>query len=78
MKMRLLRSRRATVLLMVVSLLALLFVIVTGFLSLARVDRGMVVDLQHAGQTDAVIEDIDALAMSLIKDQLLDDAGLPR
>jgi hypothetical protein len=75
MKMKSQRPRRATILLMVVSLLALLFVIVTGFLALARVDRGVVVDLRRADLSDAIAEDTNALAMSLIRDQLVDDTG---
>jgi len=60
---------------MVVSLLALLFVIVTGFLSLARVDRGMVVDLRRAELTDAIVDDTNARVIALIKDQLVNEAG---
>lgn len=69
------RSRRATILLMVVSLLALLFVIITGFLSLARVDREMVIDLHRAELADAIAEDTNAWALALIKDQLKNGSG---
>jgi hypothetical protein len=68
-------SRRATILILVVSLLALLFVIVTGFLSLARVDRQMLGDVRQADLTDAILEDTDDWVESLIVDQLAGDTG---
>lgn len=68
-------SRRATILILVVSLLALLFVIVTGFLSLARVDRQMLGDVRQADLTDAILEDTDDWVQSLIVDQLAGDTG---
>jgi hypothetical protein len=67
--------RRATVLLLVVSLLALLFVIVTGFLSLARNGSRLSEDVSRSDVIDAIVEDMDAWAISLVKDQIVDDAG---
>ena len=69
------RPRRATVLLMVVALLALLFVLVTGFLSLARVDRQTVEDLEQADVTDAIVADIADLALEQIRSQLVGEDG---
>lgn len=67
--------RRATILLMVVSLLALLFVIVTGFLSLARVDRGLTIEVQQAELADTVVQDTADWVIDLLADQLIDDKG---
>ena len=60
---------------MVVSLLALLFVIVTGFLSLARVDRSVASELRRADLAESIAEDTTDWATALIKDQVLDNTG---
>ncbi len=60
---------------MVVSLLALLFVVVTGFLNVARSNRAMVVDAGQTDLIDAVVDDMDDWAISLIKEQIVDSAG---
>ncbi len=67
--------RRATVLLLVVSLLALLFVIVTGFLNLARTNRGMVADIQRSNLAEAISEDMADWGTSLIKEQVVNASG---
>ena len=69
------RKRRATILLMVVSLLALLFVIVTGFLSLARNNRGITEEVAKSDLIDSIAEDVTEMAVALIKDQLVDASG---
>jgi len=60
---------------MVVSLLALLFVVVTGFLSVARSNRAMVVDVGQSDLIDAVVDDMDDWAIALIKEQIVDASG---
>jgi hypothetical protein len=67
--------RRATILLLVVSLLALLFVIVTGFLSLSRNTSRLGEDISRSDLIDAIVEDMDDWAVSLVKEQIVDDAG---
>lgn len=67
--------QRATVLIMVVSLLALLFVIVTGFINLARVDRQNQVQVRSSDRADRVLDDIVSLASGLIGAQLRDGDG---
>ncbi|MFN0134708.1 MAG: hypothetical protein ACKVS9_01155 [Phycisphaerae bacterium] len=49
------RKRRATILLLVVSILALLFVIVTGFLSVARNTRQLVVEAERGATVDSIL-----------------------
>ena len=61
------RSRRATILLLVVSLLALLFVIVTGFLNLSRVNQAVVSTIAEADVTGAISDEMNSWAASLIK-----------
>ncbi|MBI5865789.1 MAG: hypothetical protein HZB38_15055 [Planctomycetes bacterium] len=50
------RQRRATVLLIVVSLLALLFVIITGFLTLSRNERITLQEFKRGEATDSILE----------------------
>ncbi len=60
---------------MVVSLLALLFVIVTGFLSLARNESQLSRIISGSDLIDAVVDDMDSWAISLIKEQIVDSQG---
>ena len=69
------KKRRATVLLLVVTLLALLFVIVTSFLSLARTNRALTNDVRKADLTKNIVEGMNKLSLSLIKDQIVDNNG---
>lgn len=69
-------SRRATILLMVVGLLAMLFVIVTAFLSLARFERGAIRDVKAGGQTDGAITNTHTLIADLLANQLRDKDGV--
>ena len=68
-------ARRGTILLMVVTLLALLFVIVTGFLSVARNDRGTVIQVLDGDVAGTIVRDTTDLAVGLIGRQLVDSAG---
>lgn len=60
-------SRRATILLMVVGMLSMLFVIVTAFLTLARVDRNKTRDIVRTTEQDTAIVSVQ----SAILDQLV-------
>ena len=64
--------RRATILLMVVSLLALLFVIVTGYLSLARFERQTFGTLHRGADVDRVVASANELIRSRMREQWLD------
>jgi hypothetical protein len=66
--------RRGTVLLMVVSLLALLFVIVTGFLAVVRFDAQIVEDIARGDQTEGLLDSVDDMAIGLIGDSWRDPA----
>ncbi len=66
------RKRRATILLMVVSVLALLFVIVTGFLSLARFDRVAFEDVRAGRDGEAALRAVNDLVLSMLREQWLD------
>src|SRR5262245_27735336 len=71
----LLSRRRATVLLMVVSLLALLFVIITGFLSLSRTARSTVDQFRRGDRIDAFVSEINKLIQELAIRDITDDQG---
>lgn len=68
-------KRRATVLLLVVTLLALLFVIVTGYLSLARTNRAVTTEIQKSNLTDNLVKNMSDWGVSLIKEQIVGDTG---
>ena len=68
-------DRRATILLMVVTLLALLFVIVTGFLSVARNDRGNVKQVLEGDVAGTIVKDTIDLTTDLVSKQLVDSDG---
>lgn len=68
-------KRRATVLLLVVTLLALLFVIVTGYLSLARTNRAVTNEIQKSNLTDNLVKNMSDWGVSLIKEQIVGDTG---
>lgn len=67
--------RRATVLIMVVSLLALLFVIVTGFLTQSRYNQQVLQTSRIADLPNDVLDATNQLAISLIREQLIDANG---
>lgn len=67
--------RRATILLMVVSLLALLFIIVTGFLSLARTERNTLQDVRAGDTTDTILDNARDSMLDLAAAQV-DGAGV--
>lgn len=65
------RKRRATILLLVVSILALLFVIVTGFLSVARNGRQIVNDSRRGANVETIVEQTKKIVMSQLGEQML-------
>lgn len=67
--------RRATILLMVVSLLALLFVIVTGYLSLSLYERQTFQRVQRGNVVDRALDSIERLVLSKIGQSLKGSAG---
>ncbi len=66
--------RRGTVLLMVVSLLAMLFVIVTGFLAIARFDDQTAQDLQKGSDKDIVVTSVNEAIVGAVVGSM-EDAG---
>ncbi len=67
--------RRATIMIMVVSLLALLFVIVTGFLGLARSNRLIFNELRRNTVSEQMLASTREMALSFALDQLRDANG---
>lgn len=67
--------RRATVLIMVVSLLALLFVIVTGFINVARVDRELQIEVRSGDASDRVTNAVVDRLIDLVGSQLVTEQG---
>jgi hypothetical protein len=59
--------RRATILLMVVSILALLFILVSGYLTLARSERTTVAMVQRGAETDEIIKSINNVVISQMR-----------
>lgn len=64
------RRKRATILLMVVSILALLVVIVIGFLSLARSERATQQDTRRGNLADQAVENANSLLSDRIAGQI--------
>lgn len=60
---------------MVVTLLALLFVIVSGYLTLARFDRQTLIIAQQGNTTDEIVNGVNHLVLSLVREQWLDSEG---
>lgn len=60
---------------MVVGLLAMLFVIVSAYITLARVERVMQRDLRAGGRIDQMLSGIHDLTASLVRQQLADSGG---
>lgn len=69
------RRKRATVLFLVVTLLALLFVIVTGFLNVARSGRVQMQQRQTADNRDAAIDAIIQSVKTELANQFVDARG---
>jgi len=65
------RKRRATILLLVVSILALLFVLVTGFLSVARNGRQIVNDARRGANVETIVAQTQQLVMNALGEQML-------
>ncbi|MGE3182640.1 MAG: hypothetical protein AB7N71_13490, partial [Phycisphaerae bacterium] len=68
-------QRRATILLMVVGLLAMLFIIVSAFITLARFDRLTLVQTEKRDQIDRVVESVTKTVLGGLTDQLSDGNG---
>ena len=60
---------------MVVTLLALLFVIVSGYLTLARFDRQTLIIAQQGNTADEIVDGVNNLVLSLVREQWADDNG---
>lgn len=71
------QSRRATVLLMVVSVLALLFVVIITFITITRSDRATIRDLQKSNVLDAVVEYHRNRALELMVQDIRGADGRP-
>src|SRR5262245_51667663 len=67
--------KRATILLMVVSLLALLFVIITGFLALSRSERQTADYFRRGELINSMIDDVQAQVQRLALADITDDKG---
>lgn len=61
---------------MVVSLLALLFVIVVGFLNLARFERLSFQDVQRGNEIERVVDAVNQLVLSEMRNQWTDPNGM--
>lgn len=68
-------AKRATITLMVVGLLAMLFVIVSAYITLARHDHASRVQLKRAQNLDGAIDSINDLLRSLMVQQFVDADG---
>lgn len=69
------RKRRATILLMVVGMLAMLFIIVSAYITLSRFDRVTIARFERAQTVENVVDSINALALSMMRQQLADAGG---
>lgn len=65
------RKRRATILLLVVSILALLFVIVTGFLSVARNTRQLVVEAERGDTINRIVDSVKDAVLTELGNQIV-------
>lgn len=68
-------KRRATILLMVVGLLAMLFVIVTAYLTLARFDRDTLRQVENRRVVEEVVDSVNDLTLALLRESLTDSRG---
>ncbi|TWT41809.1 hypothetical protein RAS1_29320 [Phycisphaerae bacterium RAS1] len=69
------RRRRATILLMVVGLLAMLFIILSTYITLARFDRLTLRQVQRGELIDDVVKSVGNLVRTQMRDQWVDAAG---
>ncbi|RMF72720.1 MAG: hypothetical protein D6744_16525, partial [Planctomycetota bacterium] len=70
------RQRRATVLLMVVSLLALLFVIVTGFLAVARFQEQVQTVVRKGDVREQIVESVENVVIGKLADSIRGEHGV--
>ncbi|MGE0480519.1 MAG: hypothetical protein AB7Q17_08610 [Phycisphaerae bacterium] len=69
------RNRRATILLMVVGMLAILFVIVTAYLTLARFDRLSLEQLEDRRIVERTLDGVNDLVLAALRAQFADASG---
>lgn len=69
------RKRRATILLMVVGMLAMLFIIVSAYITLSRFDRVTIARFERAQTVENVVDSINALTLSIMRQQLANSDG---
>ncbi|MCH7871613.1 MAG: hypothetical protein IID33_07915, partial [Planctomycetes bacterium] len=68
-------TRRASITLMIVGLLAMLFVLVSAYITLARFDRVTGLKYERAQHVDQAIDSINDLVLSKMRDQFVDANG---
>ncbi|MBU0637942.1 MAG: hypothetical protein KKB50_03690 [Planctomycetes bacterium] len=68
-------NRRATILLMVVGLLAMLFIIVSAYITLARFERQILGQVQHQQKVEQIVDSVNDLVRSQIRQQWADNNG---
>ncbi|MCG3126404.1 MAG: hypothetical protein CHACPFDD_01239 [Phycisphaerae bacterium] len=69
------RSKRATILLMVVGLLSMLFIVVTAYITLARFDRLTLMQSQRANTVESIVGSVTDLIGTVLREQLADSSG---
>lgn len=71
------QSRRGTILLMVVSVLALLFVVIITFITITRSDRATIRDLQKSNTIDSIVQFHKTRAEELVRKEFLGSDSQP-
>lgn len=69
------RKRRATVLLMVVGLLSMLFLIVSAYITLARFERLTATNIRKQDQLQHILDSVVNVVSGSLRDQLSDPSG---
>ncbi len=71
-----LHQRRATVLVLIIGLLTMLFMMLASFLTLARSERQAVVQVERGAQAEGIVDNLsDVLASINVNDGLIGDGG---
>ena len=65
-------TRRASITLMIVGLLAMLFVLVSAYITLARFDRVTIQEYGRSKNIDEAIDSINDLIRSKLREQFVD------
>lgn len=68
-------KRRATILLMVVGLLAMLFIIVSAYITLARFDRIALSQVRKANDVDQIVDSINDVTLAVVQKAWSDGEG---